>query len=138
MRIVIEKDNIIDEAFIKWLIRFIKSDIIRKLNNRHLNRLNNYINTNNTFEYDKSINVKKVIIQSLNTLGYKKSGNHYIITFNEIIPFYSTKFKLKDILNFITYGNFEIKGCSIISEVFDSIQNNLELYKKLYLGGYII
>lgn len=138
MRIVIEKDNDINESFLHWIIRFIKVEILKELNNNNLDRLNAYINEFDFFKSGQSINLKKIIFQALNTLNFKYSGNYYIISFNEIIPLYDTEYKIIDVLNFITYGNFEVRGCTIISDIFDSIHYNLKLYKKLYHNGYII
>lgn len=138
MKLAIEITDDINENFIVWLIRFIRVDILKNLNNKHLDRLNKYINNNDVFGCNRTINIKNVILKAIPTIHYRKTGSVYIIYFNSNLKLFNTEYKLTDILDFITYGNLEINGCNIISDVFNSIQYNLELYKKLYNGGYIV
>lgn len=138
MKLIIECDKNITSSFIRWLIKLIKIQILSNINNKRLVTFNSYINTRNVFQCSYPVNVKKILLQMVNSMYYVRVGKYYVITFNPSIPLLNTRFKMVDVINFVTYGNTEIRGVPIISDVFTGIERNIEKYYKLYTNGLIL
>lgn len=123
-------DNHFDDYFIKWLIDLIKFKLLIYLNHEKLTQFNN--DFNQKLELNKEIDIKKVVLVSINTLRYRKINNVYIIEIgNDKINY--NGLNLNTICKLLNYGNTELKSFPIYSNVFNDIKSNIVEYYKQYL-----
>lgn len=138
MTFTIIANKYIDDDFIEWLIDIIKHKIISQLDNEYIINFNNIVNDNEIFKKNNpdskvKFDVRKAILISLNTLKYRKIKNVYIIDIGKDILFPNYQVKLETVCKLLNYGNTQIKGYPIFTNVFNDIRQNLESYYQQYL-----
>ena len=124
-----------DDAFISWLLRIIRFEIIKSLDDKRLISFNEKVESEELFESksNKKFDVRKAIILSLNDLSFRKVKDTYIIEISgdKIFPNYNVK--VKTICNLLNYGNISIPGFPIYSNAFQHVKSNLKRYYEMYL-----
>ena len=138
MTFTILANKYIDDYFIEWLIDVIRHKIISQIDNKRIHIFNDIVNDNQIFnEVNPNIKVKfdvrKAIILALNSMRYRRIKNVYIIDIGNNILFPHYQVKLDTVCRLLNYGNTQIKGYPIFSQVFNDIRKNLKQYYQEYL-----
>ena len=87
--------------------------------------------------YNKqSINIDKILLDSISNLEYKKIGNDYEISINPNVICSNIPAKLIDICALINYGNLSISPYPIFDILFERLGEMIsDLYIEYTLGG---
>ena len=87
--------------------------------------------------YNKqSINIDKILLDSIGNLEYKKIGNDYEISINPNIICSYIPAKLIDICALINYGNLSLSPYPIFDILFERLSEMIsDLYIQYTLGG---
>lgn len=138
MTFTILANKYIDDYFIEWLIDIIRHKIILQIDNKRIHIFNDIVNDNEIFnKVNPNINVKfdvrKAIILALNSMRYRRIKNVYIIDIGNNILFPNYQVKLDTVCRLLNYGNTQIKGYPIFTQVFNDIRKNLVQYYQEYL-----
>ena len=137
LSVEIKEDN---EAFSNWLLQIIKQEIISNLNIRKLKLYETYIKESNVFEFDEktlnNFNLTNVIYTFIKTLRKDIYKNNYVYHFNLHLKYSTVTFY--EIVKLVNYGNMDVIGYPIITDVLDNIRNNLDKYEKMYESLYNI
>lgn len=137
LSVEIKEDN---EAFSNWLLQIIKQEIISNLNIRKLKLYETYIKESNVFEFDEktlnNFNLTNVIYTFIKTLRKDIYKNTYVYHFNLHLKYSTVTFY--EIVKLVNYGNMDVIGYPIITDVLDNIRNNLDKYEKMYESLYNI
>ena len=100
---------------------------------------NRYVTWENYLQkaYNKqSINIDKILLDSIGNLEYKKIGNDYEISINPNVICSNIPAKLIDICALINYGNLSISPYPIFDIVFERLGEMIsDLYIDYTLGG---
>ena len=86
-----------------------------------------------TLDSDRIVTTKEIILSGIYNLKYLKYSDKYIIQIDENQILYGTDYHLEDICKLVNYGNLEISGTHIFSNIFTYIQQNLQVYYQIYL-----
>jgi hypothetical protein len=121
----------IDARFIKWLIPYIRYEVLKNINNRQLLEIDRYVEESQLLENYKigniQFNSKRILLMSINNLVFHKGKDFYTIEINNIAyPGYAIT--LKNICKLVNFGNMDIKGYPIITNAFNHITDNLKRY----------
>ena len=124
--------------FIYWLLRFIKFQLIKNIDNRKVNYFNELVNEQKLFKKNNSrikenFDIRKAILISLNNLQVHKIKNVYIIRIPDNIMFPNYDVSISTACKLFNYGNSEILGFPLYTKIFNNINNNIDNYYKLYL-----
>lgn len=113
-------------------VKKIMSKLSRKKCNRKKELLNAWtIYLNDLNILNKGDSVEKLINKFTNYLVFVNLKDEYVIEINQNI-YYNKNIKYIDLYKLINYGNLEMQGCFILSDIFEEVQDNLELYYKAY------
>lgn len=126
----------IDIRFIKWLMPYIKHQILKNINNRQLYVIDKYIEDSLLLEEYKLKNIKfssrKAIMLAINNLIINKRKDAYEIEIDNNILYPGYSISLENICKLINLGNMDIKGYPIIINAFNHITDNLKRYCARY------
>ena len=127
-----------NDRFIRWLLRLIRFQILKNIDNRKIHYFNNIINENNIFSKNnprikEDFDIRKAIIISLNNLQFYRIKNVYIIRIPDNIIFPNYNVSVSTACKLFNYGNTQIQGYPLYSTVFNSIRDNIDIYYKMYL-----
>lgn len=132
MKILIENKLPYDDAFIKWLVKQIKSNLFAEVNINLINALNEKL-----LSIDIEIDLQKAFIQIVNSITYSKNKMYFHIFINPNRKITGTNYKCIEIAKLINYGTIEVLGYGIFSKVFNEVNDNLDVYlnkKSLGIG----
>lgn len=87
---------------------------------------------NELFQFDEVVLSKEIITYALDNMEIVKYSNYYLIRFDQIINYPGTKIKLITLLRFISYGNSNVHGNSILTDEFKELNRTLSLRYKIY------
>ena len=76
------------------------------------------------------IDIKTILIYGINHLHYTETSEKIIIKMNYYLNCPNIDAKLYDICKLVNYGNLNIKGYPIFTNVFKHILNNIDFYIK--------
>lgn len=122
--------------FAGWLKENIRQQLIASINIKKLQSWDIFLNKQSSYKsiYKKKIIPADIIIAAANNLVIKSSESKYSIMINpNIFTFGLDRVKLSSLCRLINYGNQEIKGYSIFTEVFKHFSDNIESYLTQYL-----
>lgn len=138
MNLVINNPESVDlTEFCNWLIIHMQEYIRKYLNEKHLIRVNEYLNTDLTFKTIYQVltplSAKDILIGSTYNLRVKKQLDRYIIEINPNITIPNTSAKFINIVKLINDGNLIINGYPIYDEMMQYFANNIDYYFNEYL-----
>lgn len=131
-----DSQQIIDEAFGKWLIPRIKTKLISSISRYKFANWDNYLSTSDNIPRlyeDKEYTAASIIIFAANELVCQGGPGEIVIEFNtnDFVPGYD-RLKLTTIIKTINYGTLDIKGCPIFTDVLDHFARHISTYARLY------
>ena len=135
MKLIIKNTEPLDlNEFIKDIIIPTAIDLFLSIIDRR-----RYVTWENYLQkaYNKqSINIDKILLDSISNLEYKKIGNDYEISINPNVICSNIPAKLIDICALINYGNLSISPYPIFDIVFERLGEMIsDLYIEYTLGG---
>lgn len=120
--------------FSNWLVTVIKQELIANINPRKLVVFEEYIKESNIFKLSQktlnNLNLTNILYIFIRTLRKDIFKHNYLYTFNSHIKYDTVTYY--EICKFINYGNSQIKGYPVITNVLSNIQNNLKDYEHMY------
>lgn len=128
MRLLIDRkypQNFVEQIRIK-LIR----DVLFELPYKDFTKID--VEMNNAFQLPEVILSKDVITYALDNLVIRKNSTTYSIEFDPVINYPKTKIKLITLIQFISFGNFNVHGSSILTDEFEKLNINLTKMYKIY------
>ena len=138
MNLIIDIDKPI--SFVKNIVKLIVKEIFHNLYLQNFTKIDIEMNDIYGFEdIDELLLSKEIILYALDNLIIVKRSRHWSIEFNPIINYPNTKIKLITLLKFISYGNSNVHGNTILIDAFKKLNKNLDkLYKIYLLRGYLV
>lgn len=134
---IFDANEIIDIDFIKWLILRIRNTIIQNINNDKLKKWDEFFNSSTVYKniYKKKISTRDIIISGACNLTYLATESEFIIQINpNIFTPGLDRVKLSSVCKLINFGNLEISGYKIFTDVFDKFALEISDYVDLYLS----
>ena len=134
---IFDANEIIDIDFIKWLILRIRNTIIQNINNDKLKKWDEFFNSSTVYKniYKKKISTRDIIISGACNLTYLATESEFIIQVNpNIFTPGLDRVKLSSVCKLINFGNLEISGYKIFTDVFDKFALEISDYVDLYLS----
>lgn len=130
MNILIPKEQIEDEGFIKYLISLIPIILSSKLSVGKILSFDKKVNSLSL--YKNKFDSKFILTTSSKTMTYKKDVDGYriLVKPNFLVTSYGQN--LDTLCNFVTYGNTQINGYPIFLEIEKDIITNLSKYIGYY------
>lgn len=129
MNLLIDRDY--DYEFVIMLRDKFIRDITLKLSLNDFTKID--VELNSMFQFPETTLSKEIIIFALDNLRIIKRSRHYSLEFDSTINYPNTRIKLITLLQFISYGNFNVQGNSILINEFEELNKNLitlyEIYK---------
>ena len=134
MKLLVSSSEHSDDKFIQWLIGILRIRLSTLIDFRRLKRLENYYNEEIAPEQEGSseINLSQICVYILNNFVYFKTKQYYYITINNKKFLPGTHLSLYDIAMYINYGNQDVPGYPIFTDVFNDIMSNIEDYYRWY------
>lgn len=122
----IEKNDIITDNFINWLIAQIKNEILAKVDIRQLNRLDK--DTREIFGI--SVNVATAFLSIVDNIRFYEHSGYYIIDVDHNKK--TNNIPLKELYQYITFGDMQVNGYPIILETLNNVISDLNKYQLRY------
>ena len=124
MKLIIKKDELINDLFVHWLIDRIKQDITLEADIRRLSELSNYFSevTGDT------ISMIDVVMYAVNSIVCIKTADNYHITLPPTKKYRTTNYLIVTLVKFIDYGTNDIAGCRLFSSVLGRVTMNFDQY----------
>lgn len=120
MRLTIENpENLNLAGFCNYLIKWVKENLT--YNKEELVDRDSYLQ-----KIIPNYNWYQLINQAKNNFIFYKQKSTYIIELSNEIYIYRTKFKLKDLIALLEYGNNEMPKYPIFTKLFDTIAEDLQ------------
>ena len=123
-----------DENFINFIISIVPDVISIRFNNGKALAFDKKVDEANL--YNVKFDTRSIIFTGVRHLEYRKEKDGFRIFIREHIPIIRYNQDLDSLCRFINYGNTEITGYSIISDVFTEISKNINRYKSIYDANY--
>ena len=76
------------------------------------------------------LNIYNIFIYAMRNVSISESGDSYEISINKNIKY--KDYNLKTLVDFITYGNLEIKGYKLLYDIFKLVNENIDIIYKEY------
>ena len=133
---IYDSHNFVSVDFGMWLIPKIKARLIADINKYSLKQFDEYINTTTSLDklYSRiQYHSKDIIVFAANNLTCSGDDGEIVIRFDltKLVPGFN-QLRLNDAVKLINYGNLEIKGCPIFTNVFKHFEEEIDSYIGLY------
>ena len=137
MRVIIEKSKDFTKDFAYYVARVINRTFPLYINMNQIRYLNEVFYTR--LKGRKKINPFNIIFAGFNNLQVIEYEHTFVIQidYNQKVPNYNGT-RLIDICKLINYGNTEFKACPIFTEVFTSVQKNINGIYSAYKRGLLL
>lgn len=136
--IVTYTNDSLDLDFGKWLIKRIQEKFILAIDENKLKRWDKFFEESDEYKsiYRKKILTKDILIVGIRNLICRKFPQKLIIHINNnlFVPGLD-RVRIETVCKLINFGNTEIKGYPIFTEVFGEVADNIHDYINEYLKG---
>lgn len=131
MRIVLPKcpDRLLD-----YLIDVIRELVLRRVDYKKLIKIEEYIN-GFIIKSRRRYTMRDMLTIILYNLTYEQYPDYSVIKIDQNELLYGTNIKLLDIVKFITYGTFDIRGNKLILQAMEDVKQDIAIYQRLYEDG---
>ena len=129
MELVIQNDDQMSSQFISYLLNVIRSTIMEQIQD--------YLKFNFMFsKYDSIINVQTIMSLAAQNFKSYIFQDKIIIKIDPLVNYLNTQFKLITLCKFLNYGDLEIPGCHVFSNILNSIVTQLnDIYSEYTTRG---
>ena len=138
MKVTVPKEDV-DDEFIEELILRIKRNLIILFDGMKskIDYLQRYITKNiRRFSYSLDrIDLESVITEGIDNIISKETTEEYIIQIDDKKFINGVYVSVYDICKFVNYGNFDVPGTMLFSNIFDETQKNLKRIEDIYYSG---
>ena len=114
--------------FSRLLINKMYRDVMRDFRVSKSNKLENYLDE----QFGLNIHTKDLLRECLVSLQIQEKTDYLRIYIDPNKKYKNTDLTVKNLVNFVTYGNADIKGYPIVLDEFKKISKNLNTYYKTY------
>ena len=131
-----DPDNILDKDFIDWLKIKIRDRFLMELNIEKLKRWDEFFNSNPVYKsiYKKRINTKDLLVAGILNLECTQANSSYILSINQnaYVPGLD-RIKIATVCKLVNYGNLEISGYPIFTDILEYFADNIVEYVDRYV-----
>lgn len=131
MRIVLPK---CPNRLLDYLIDVIQELVLRRVDYKKLIKIEEYIN-GFILKSQRHYTMHDMLIIILYNIKYEQYPDYSVIKIDPNEFLYGTKVKLLDIVKFITYGTFDIRGNKLILQAMEDVKQDIAIYQRLYEDG---
>lgn len=138
MELVLREQDGVDYDFIEYLVY----DIIPKrlksmLNLKKLIKWDDYFfkDMKSGFNLGNLKSTKDIIEFGINNLSISAYNGYYTIGISATEKIEGTNTKISAVCRLINYGNTDVSGYMIFSDVFKTVKRELSMYQNMYLLG---
>lgn len=136
---IYDPQKILDRPFIVWLMTQIRNKVLMECNLKKLEHWDVYFNSETVYKsiYKKRIFTKDIITAGISNLHYLLTDDGFFISINPNI--YTPgldRIKLISLCKLINFGNQQILGYPIFTDIFQEIADNINDYVEKYLNTY--
>lgn len=138
MELVIRSAENIDRDFVLFLInKIIPGRFISMINPQKLKKWDEFLFKNNLsgFNLGSIKTTEQLLKYAIQNLIFSSYGGDFTISLDATKTIQGTNTKISAVCRLINYGNTEISGLGIFSDVFNKVRKELELYKNMYTMG---
>lgn len=132
---IFDANEVIDLEFGKYLCDIVRKKFISMIDDYNMKSWQVHINTSDEFNkiYSKDVDLDSIFIFASTQLKYGFMGSDLIIEFdpNVLIPGFD-RLKLVSLLKMINFGTLSIKGCPIVTDLFNYFEEHIDEYVKVY------
>ena len=133
----------VDNYFIDWLLDVITMQCQAAIQPRKLEKLSKHIVANNILNLTQSqqanFNLYREMLKVSRSLRWRKVKDYYIIYVPHNVFVSGTNIPLSRLSRFVSYGDLNVKGYPILSEIIQGVIANIakyiNQYEKLFYGG---
>lgn len=130
-----DSNMLVDEEFGRWLIPRMRAKLRVSAYKYNLARWDKYINDSKDIVklYDKEYHITDIIFFASDNLICTGSNGDISIHFRNpvFVPGFD-RLNLNVIVNTITYGTLDIKGCTLFKDMFNHFADNIDDYIGMY------
>ena len=137
--------NNLSDGFIRFLIHKLKIIMISNLNAKKVRAFNDRFRKYSTDvgwltdRESQQFDARRLILNSLNRIRFRRTKNGYVIYFDVDIPYISPKHSMQTFCNVLNYGTLEIPGFPIYTKSINILYKNMNRfymeYNKMMFGG---
>jgi hypothetical protein len=138
MELVIRSAENIDRDFVLFLInKIIPGRFISMINPQKLKKWDEFLFKSNLsgFNLGSIKTTEQLLKYAIQNLTFSSYGGDFTISLDATKTIQGTNTKISAVCRLINYGNTEISGLGIFSDVFNKVRKELELYKNMYTMG---
>ena len=111
-----------------YLIKIIRSNLIRKLAEPKYLPMNNYLESN------YKLSLRELVELVCNNLKINKYANDYIVHLNRVIKYNDTR--LEVLADLVDFGNTSIQGVNLFNRTLKEVEENVDsYYSYLFMKG---
>lgn len=125
--------GVVTPAFIQYLCGVIYSQLRRKTTYKFKTKWNNYLQSSTSYPEFKTIQVENVVYQAAKSIKFTQDNDIFTFSIDKYKKIGKSKTSLYTVCGLLNYGNLEICGDHIFSQVFTEISNNIERYYDLFV-----
>ena len=133
-----DPENILQDDFIKWFLKELRNKIINSVNIRKLELWDIYFNNQTLYKsiYKKKISSLDIIKSGAANLQCVKNKESLLIQINPNINIIGLdRVTLNSACKLINYGNTEMDGYPIFTNIFEDIASNIHVYIDKFIFG---
>lgn len=138
MELVLREQDGVDYGFVEYLV----NDIIPKrfnslLDIKKLKKWDDYFFKDKSSEFNLgNLKSTEAIVEfGINNLSISSYNGYYTIGINSVEKIVGTNTKISTVCRLINYGNSNVSGYMIFSDVFKTVKRELKLYQNMYMLG---
>lgn len=138
MELVLREQDGVDYGFVEYLV----NEIIPKrfnslLDKKKLKKWDDYFFKDKSSEFNLgNLKSTEAIVEfGINSLSISSYNGYYTIGISYVEKIIGTNTKISTVCRLINYGNSDVSGYMIFSDVFKTVKRELKLYQNMYMLG---
>lgn len=138
MELVIRESDGVTSDFVNYLVdKIIPAKMRQLLNKKKLEKWDDYLfkNKKSDLFLGSFHNTYDIIMFGVNNLSVSEYNGYYTVGVNPVENITGTNTKISVVCRLINYGNADVSGYMIFSDVFREVRKELSLYKNMYIMG---
>lgn len=133
---VIDNNNVVDNDFAEWLLRYIQQKLLLKVNPSKLQNWSKYLTTSDSVSrlYSREYSAVDVVTQGIENLQVSfVSSNEFEIHINpRKFTLGFDRLPLETACKMIDFGNLQVRGTAIFSSTFEETIQELDILAMQY------
>ena len=124
MKLIIQnKDNKFPKEFIEYLPIYMLDELNSMFSSSRCKHMTSFL----------KLNILSIFRYALENLNISKSGDSYILSINKNLRY--NKYNLNSLINFISYGNRNLKGYRLLYIIFEETSKFIDVIYERWKNG---